>query len=44
MVVQEKKHKGKIRICMGLRKLNDTCVHDPFLTLLTDGVLGNVGG
>lgn len=37
MVVQEKKHKGKIRIYIDLRKLNDAYVHDPFLTLFTMG-------
>ena len=42
MVVQEKKQKGEIRICMDLGKLNDACVHDPFLTLFTDEVLENV--
>lgn len=44
MVVQEKKHKHEIRICIDLRKLNDACVHDPFLTPFTDEVLDNVGG
>ena len=34
MVVQEKKHKGEIRICVDLWKLNDGCVHDPFCCLL----------
>lgn len=29
---------------MDLRKLNDACVHDPFLTPFTDEVLDNVGG
>lgn len=29
---------------MGPRKLNDACVHDPFLTPFTDEVLDNVGG
>ena len=29
---------------MDLRKLNDACVHDPFLTPFTDEVLENVGG
>eukprot|EP00253_Pinus_taeda_P003230 PITA_03230 len=43
MVVQEKKKKGRIRICVDLRKLNDACVHDPFLTPFTDEVLENVG-
>lgn len=44
MVVQEKKQKDEIRICMDLKKLNDACVHDPFLTPFTDEVLDNVGG
>lgn len=36
MVVQEKKKKGEIRICIDLRKLNDACVHDPFPTPFTE--------
>jgi len=44
MVVQEKKQKGKIRLCMDPRKLIDTYVHDPFSTLFTDEVLENVSG
>lgn len=44
MVVREKKQKGEIRICVDLRKLNDACVHDPFLTPFTDEVLENVVG
>ena len=44
MVVQDKKTKGDIRICMDLRKLNDTSIHDPFPTPFTDEVLDNVGG
>jgi hypothetical protein len=43
MVVQEKK-KGGIRICVDLKKLNDTSLHDPFPTPFTDEVLENVGG
>ena len=42
MVVQDKKN-GEIRICVDLRKLNDACVHDPFLTPFTDEVLEGVG-
>ena len=42
MVVQEKKTKGEIRICVDLRKLNDACLHDPFPTPFTDEVLDNV--
>eukprot|EP00253_Pinus_taeda_P034249 PITA_34249 len=44
MVVQNKKQKDEIRICVDLRKLNDASVHDPFLTSFTDEVLDNVGG
>ncbi len=43
-VVQEKKQKDEIRICVDLRKLNDACVHDPFPTPFIDEVLDNVGG
>ena len=43
MVVQDKKT-GEIRICVDLRKLNDACVHDPFLTPFIDEVLEGVGG
>ena len=44
MVVQDKKTKGEIRICVDLRKLNDASIHDPFPTPFTDEVLDNVGG
>jgi hypothetical protein len=37
MVVQDKKI-GGIRICVDLRKLNDVCLHDPFLIPFTDEV------
>jgi hypothetical protein len=43
MVVQEQKQEG-IRICVYLRELNDACLHDPFPTPFTEGVLENVGG
>ena len=42
MVVQDKKT-HKVRICVDLRKLNDACMHDPFLTPFTDEVLEGVG-
>ena len=42
MVVQDKKT-GEIRIFVDLRKLNDACMHDPFLTPFTDEVLEGVG-
>lgn len=32
ILVQEKKTKGEIRICIELKKLNDARVHDPFPT------------
>ena len=44
MVVQDKKAKGEIKICLDLFKLNDAFVHDPFPTPFTDEVLDNVGG
>jgi len=44
MVVQEKKQKGEIRICIDLRKLNNAYIHDPFRTPFTNEVLDNVGG
>ena len=43
MVVQDKKT-GEVRICVGLRKLNDACMHDPFSTPFTNEVLEGVGG
>lgn len=44
MVVQEKRQKGEIRICIYLWKLNYACVHDPFPTSFIDEVLDNVRG
>lgn len=44
MVVQEKKQKGEIRICVDVKKLNDGCAHDLFPTAFTDEILENVGG
>ena len=44
MVMQEKKTKGDIRICVNLRKPNNASLHDPFPTPFTDEVLDNVGG
>jgi len=42
MVVQPKKTR-EIHICIDLRSLDVTCVHDPFPTPFTDEVLENVG-
>ena len=39
MVVQDKKT-SEVRICFGLIKFNDVCVHDPFPTPFTNEVLG----
>ena len=43
MVVQDKKI-GEVWICVCLRKLNDSYMHDPFPTPFTDEVLEGVGG
>jgi hypothetical protein len=43
MVVQDKKAE-EIRISVDLRKMNDSCLHDPFPTSFTEKVLDNVGG
>jgi len=43
MVVQDNKI-GEIQICVDLRKLNDSCVTDPFPTPFNDKVIDNVGG
>jgi hypothetical protein len=43
MVFQDKKIWGII-VCIYLRKLNDSCLHDPFPTPFTEKVLENVGG
>ena len=42
MVVQDK-NTDEVCICVDLRKLNDSCVHDLFLTPFTDEVLEGVG-
>lgn len=44
MVIQEKNQRGEIRIFIDLRKLNDSCVHDPFPPPFTEEVLDNFGG
>ena len=42
MVVQDKRI-GEVQICVDLRKLNDSYMHDPFLAPFTDEVLEGVG-
>ena len=44
IVVHDKKTSGEVTICVDLRKLNDACLHDLFLTPFTDEVLDNVEG
>ena len=41
MVVQDKKT-SEVRICVNLKKLNDSCMHDLFLMPFTDEVLEGV--
>ena len=36
MVVQDKKKIGEVRICVDMRKMNDSLLHDPFRTSFTD--------
>ena len=43
MVVQDM-NIGEINIYVDMRKINDTCLHDPFPTPFTNKVLDNVGG
>jgi hypothetical protein len=45
MVVQQMKQGGGgVMICVDLRKINDSFLHDPFTTPFIDEVLENVGG
>jgi len=44
IMVHEKKHKDEIRICVDLKKLIDSSIHDPFPTSFIAEVLDNVGG
>ena len=41
---QDKKATGEVRIWLDPRKLNDSCLHDPFATPFTNEVLESVGG
>ena len=43
MLVQDKKM-GEVHIYVNLRKLNDACMHDPFLTPFIDEVIEGVSG
>ena len=44
IVLQDKNTMGEVCIWVELRKLDDACLHDPFLTPFTDEVLEIVGG
>ena len=44
IVVKYKKDTDEVRICVYLRKLNDSCLHDPFLNPFIDEVLESVRG
>ena len=44
IVVQDKNTTIEIHICVNLIKLNDSCLHGPFLTTFMDEVLESVGG
>ena len=44
LVVHDKKTSREVRIYVGLRKLNDAYLHDPFSASFIDEVLENVGG
>ena len=39
IVIQDKKTTGEVRICVDLRKMSDTCLHDPFPTPFMDEVI-----
>ena len=43
-MIQDKRKIGEVRIYVDLRKLNDACLNDPFLTLFTNELLESVGG
>ena len=43
IVIRDKKTIGEVRICFGLRKLKDACLHDPFPTPFIDEVLESIG-
>ena len=44
IVIQSKKEKSEIRVCVDYRSLNNACIHDPFPTPFSDEVLDNVAG
>ena len=42
--MKDKKATCEVMICVDLRKLNDSCLYDPFPTPFTDVILESVGG
>ena len=44
IVIQNKKDKSEIRICVDYQSLKNACIHDPFPTPFSDEVLENVAG
>ena len=44
IVIQSKKEKLEIRVCVDYRSLNNACIHDPFPTPFSDEVLDNIVG
>ena len=43
-MIQDKKETGEVSICVDLRKLNYSCIHDPCPTQFIDEVLESVKG
>ena len=44
IVIQSKKEKFEIRVCVDYRSLNNECIHDPFPIPFSDKVFDNVAG
>ena len=44
IVIQSKKEKSEIRVCVDYKSLNNACIHDPFPTPFSDEILKNVVG
>ena len=43
IVIQDKKETGEVSICVDLRKLNYSCIHDPCPTQFIDEVMESIG-
>ena len=44
IVIQNKKDKAEIRVCVDYRSLNNACIHDPFPTPFSNSLLDHVAG